>query len=85
MNKFQMIALEMEKIGFRSLPKDVTVNGEFESMIRNDFSMVDGLEDFFSSNNIVIKEEHEYIDYVNYASEDCTSYEIIKNESLLCA
>ena len=46
MNKFQMIALEMEKIGFRSLPKDVTVNGEFESMIRNDFSMVDGVSDF---------------------------------------
>ncbi len=34
MNKFQVIALEMEKIGFRSLPNDVTVNGEFECFLR---------------------------------------------------
>lgn len=40
MNKFQLIAKEMKKKGFRPLPKETVANSEFEAMIKKDFHRV---------------------------------------------
>jgi hypothetical protein len=40
LNKFQMIAEEMKKKGFKPLPKETVANGEFETLIRKDFHRI---------------------------------------------
>lgn len=81
MNKFQMIALEMKKKGFKELPSNVTSNAEFEEMVRDKFCVLKGGEKCFYSGDIEVKISYEIFDI----SEQNISYEVMTNESQWCA